>query len=70
MKAAVSTYTLTIRPLPQADDPGGIRRLRMALKALRRSYGLQCIRIEPAKATELQTQTDCSNEVRTNGESV
>ena len=43
------TYTLTIRPLPDASDPGGIRRLRRALKALRRGYGLQCVRIEPAK---------------------
>ena len=43
------SYQLTIRPLPDSSDPGGIRRLRRALKALVRSYGLRCTSIQPAK---------------------
>jgi hypothetical protein len=36
-------YVLTLQPLPEAEDPRGIRRIRAALKALLRSYRLRCV---------------------------
>jgi hypothetical protein len=42
------TYILTLRPLPDAADPGGIRRLRALVKAALRSYRLRCVGIRPA----------------------
>ena len=41
-------YILTLRPLPDAADPGGIRRLRALVKAALRSYRLRCVGIRPA----------------------
>jgi hypothetical protein len=46
------TFTLTLRPLPRRDDPGGIRRLRAALKSLLRSYGLRVVSVKPDIETE------------------
>lgn len=43
---APERWTLTLTPLPGWPTPG-IQRLRRALKALRRSYGLRCERLEP-----------------------
>ncbi|WP_428306751.1 hypothetical protein [Lacipirellula sp.] len=43
-----TTYHLTLEAKPQADDPDGVRRVRMALKKLLRSFGLKCVRVEPA----------------------
>ena len=37
---------LTLRALPGWPSPGDVR-LRMALKALLRGYGLRCERVEP-----------------------
>ena len=37
------TYILKLRPLPDATDPAGIRRLRRLLKAALRVYGLRCV---------------------------
>jgi hypothetical protein len=34
------SYVLTLRPLPDCDNP--IRQLRWALKTLRRRHGLEC----------------------------
>jgi hypothetical protein len=48
------TYILKLTPLPRADDPEGVRRLRRALKWLLRSCGLRCTSIEPA-LTENET---------------
>lgn len=47
-KGGESSYLLTVRPLPDDSDPGGIRRLRRLLKAMVRSYGLRCVAIVPA----------------------
>lgn len=47
-------FNLTLQPLPDPSDPSGYRRLRKALKALLRSYGLRCVdateRAEPLEA--------------------
>jgi hypothetical protein len=43
------SYVITLRPLPQEDDPNGIRRIRAALKALVRGYRLQPTSIVEAK---------------------
>lgn len=40
-------FNLTLEAAPRRNDPAGHRRLRLALKALRRSYGLRCLRVEP-----------------------
>jgi len=40
-------FVLTLRPVPDATDPDGIRRLRRALKCLLRSFGLRCVRLAP-----------------------
>jgi hypothetical protein len=42
------TYTLTITPLPQGDDPRGLRRLRAVLKVLLRVFRLRVVRCEPS----------------------
>jgi hypothetical protein len=39
-------FALTIMADDQPDDPFGIRRLRMALKILRRRFGLRCLSAE------------------------
>lgn len=46
------SYLLTLRPLPDESDPGGIRRLKALLKACVRSYRMQPTRIEPAEPSE------------------
>ena len=38
-------FTLTVEAVPQADDPDGVRRLRMALKRLWRNHGLRCLSV-------------------------
>ncbi len=38
-------FTVTLRPLPQANDPSGDRRLRMGLKLLLRAFGLRCVEV-------------------------
>ncbi len=50
-------FFLTLRPLPDKSDPSGLRRLRRALKALLRSYGLRCTAIsERAEELELDNE--------------
>jgi hypothetical protein len=49
------TYRLVLRPLPDPSDADGIRRLRMALKALLRSYRLRCCAIEAVTAEDVAT---------------
>jgi len=56
MTTTPTRYVLHLVPLPQADDPDGIRRLRLALKALLRSYRLRCTRCEPADDDQKQEQ--------------
>lgn len=46
------TYTVVLRAVPQADDPQGLRRLRHALKALLRSFGLRCLSVAPYNAQD------------------
>ena len=46
------TYTLTLRPLPQADDPRGVRRLRLLIKRLLRSDRMRVVRCEPSPSME------------------
>jgi hypothetical protein len=46
------SYTLTIAPLPQADDPNGIRRLRGLLKRLLRSDRMRVVSIVPTSSME------------------
>lgn len=41
-------FQILIEAQPQADDPDGNRRLRMALKRLLRSFGLRCVSVTPA----------------------
>ena len=40
-------FTLTLQAEPDASDPSGHRRLRMAVKRLGRGYGLRCIALAP-----------------------
>ena len=50
-------YHLTLTPTPDPSDPSGLRRLRRALKALLRSYGLRCTAIsERAEPLELDNE--------------
>jgi hypothetical protein len=44
----MTSYQITLEAKPQPDDPDGVRRLRMGLKRLLRSFGLRCVRVEPA----------------------
>ncbi|MGI8980467.1 MAG: hypothetical protein ACR2FY_14665 [Pirellulaceae bacterium] len=46
-----ASYILTVTPLPDDSDPGGIRRLRRLLKAMVRSWRLRCTAIKPAVST-------------------
>jgi hypothetical protein len=46
------SYTLTIQPLPQGDDPKGIRRLRALLKRLLRSDRMKVVSCIPSPSTE------------------
>jgi len=41
-------YQLTLRAVPQADDPHGVRRLRLLLKRLLRTHGFRCTMVQPA----------------------
>ncbi|WP_152098008.1 hypothetical protein [Lacipirellula parvula] len=50
----MNTYQLTLEAKPQADDPDGARRVRMALKRLLRSFGLRCVKVEPAVHLRLE----------------
>jgi hypothetical protein len=50
------TYTLVLKPLNQADDPRGIRRLRAALKNLLRGYRLRVLSVHPTPDTEDKTR--------------
>lgn len=45
------TFTLTLRPEGRCDQKEGYRRLKIALKALLRSYGLRCIRVTAGDST-------------------
>jgi len=56
------TYILRLRPLPQADDPDGIRRLRAALKALLRSFGLRCVAIDRVPEKDGQNDDQFASE--------
>lgn len=38
-------YQLLIEVQHQANDPDGVRRLRMALKRLLRSFGMRCVTV-------------------------
>ena len=46
MNQSAPIYWLHVRPLPQADDPQGVRRLRGALKSLLRSCRLRCAAVQ------------------------
>ncbi len=48
-------YDLRLRFATSADDPAGLRRLRAFLKAALRSYGIRCVRIQPASVTPSTT---------------
>ncbi len=41
-------FVVKLRAPADPTDPGGIRRLRAALKRLGRGYGLRCVAITPA----------------------
>lgn len=41
-------FQILIEAQPQADDPDGNRRLRMALKSMLRRHGLRCVTVMPA----------------------
>ncbi|MBC7856470.1 MAG: hypothetical protein IAF94_23820 [Pirellulaceae bacterium] len=47
-------YLLTVRPLPDDNDPGAIRRL---LKAMVRSFGLRCVAITNASDEQLSARS-------------
>jgi hypothetical protein len=57
-KPDASTWTLVLRPVPRDDDPDGVRRVRAALKALLRSYGLRCVGIGGAESQVEDTTAD------------
>lgn len=38
-------FVVRLEPLPDASDADGTRRLRRALKALRRAFGLRCVTV-------------------------
>jgi hypothetical protein len=43
------TYNITLVAPSSDSDDEAIRRIRAALKSLTRSFGLRCVRCEPAK---------------------
>jgi hypothetical protein len=47
----MNTYQVTLEVKPQPDDPDGVRRVRMALKRLLRTFGLRCTKVEPVTKT-------------------
>jgi hypothetical protein len=49
-------FQVELRPLPRRDDPHGIRRLRAALKALLRRYGLCVVSVRPDVETEAEAK--------------
>lgn len=53
----MTEFTLTLEPLPDPSDPSGYRRLRKALKALLRSFGLRCVDATE-RADTLETDTE------------
>lgn len=46
------TFIVHLKPAPDPDDPQGHRRLRAALKALWRRYGLRCVSASEDKGRE------------------
>lgn len=42
-------FLLRLRPMSEAADPTGTRRLRALLKAALRSFGLKCVEIRPVE---------------------
>ena len=51
-KVRQPVYVLHVRPLPQADDPRGVRRLRAMLKHMLRGHKLHCIAVTEAAGQE------------------
>ena len=47
-RAANHVYSLQLALPPRSDDPCGHRRLRMALKALGRRFGIRCASVQAA----------------------
>lgn len=45
-----ATWHLSVRPLPQQDDPNGSRRLRALAKAMLRRYGIRLVSLGQIKA--------------------
>ncbi|NQT15100.1 MAG: hypothetical protein HQ582_20250 [Planctomycetes bacterium] len=43
-----TSYTVVLKPLSDATDPRGTRRLRSGLKTLLRRFCLRCVTCEPA----------------------
>ncbi len=56
-------YQLLIEVQHQADDPDGVRRLRMALKRLLRSFGLRCVSVVPEPSVAIVDQEDAAAEL-------
>lgn len=52
-------FYLTLTPTPDPSDPTGLRRLRRALKALLRLYGLRCVEVSE-RAEPLETENEPS----------
>jgi hypothetical protein len=45
-------YVLIIEAEHRADDPNGMRRLRLLLKRALRAFGLRCIEVKPVDETK------------------
>ena len=54
-------FKLTLEAVPRHDDADGIRRLRAALKALLRSYGLRCVDVCEAPKPNAENAGDEKN---------
>ena len=49
------TYRLLVRPLPDATDPEGYRRLRALLKTMLRGYRIRCCSFEAVTTADVAT---------------
>jgi hypothetical protein len=52
----MTRYHLTIEAEHRADDPQGVRRLRLALKPMLRRLGLRCVKAEPIAVTAAEAE--------------
>jgi hypothetical protein len=49
-----AAFCIVVRPLPDASDPAGYRRLRILLKRLLRSYRMHVVSIRPVNGKQVR----------------